>query len=178
VPIIATPSPKIAQKPKVYQVLITKDKLLRFEDKNLSNKANVPLAIKNKDVKPEEASVNKGEIGKIGNIIPKQSAEIAYSTRETDNDLSVFDGKNEASLESIFERNKLSYQYYNNKLFLYNNGLRGKEINYEKDGINRHFLFYESEFYEFFDNQYDKADLKLITDSNLIYELKLLLSER
>jgi hypothetical protein len=145
------------------------------ESINIWNKSKSPLVAKKNTLVASKDELDKPtlEATKIGLISPKESTEIAYETKDIDTDLSVFDGNNEPTLESLSARNRLSYQHINNKLFLYNSGSRGKEIEYMKDGVKRHFiLFYDGDLYEFLENQYERADLKLISDINLIQEVK------
>jgi hypothetical protein len=138
----------------------------------LSEKNRVPLATTQK-ITLQDFNKQANEISKPHLVLAhKQDTQIAYQLKDTDSDLSVFDGKNEPSLESISEKNKLSYQHYNEKLFLYNSNSRGKEIKLVANGMTRHFLFYENEFYEFNENQFDKSELFLVQSQELIEELK------
>lgn len=124
---------------------------------------------------PETHNLDKTPQAKIKNLRSiknnskkKQSGTLAYETRNNDSDLGIFDGKNEASLESIAEKNKLGYQYYNGKLFLIDPSVKGKEIHLNYNGKTRHFLLYDQEFFEFFDNRYEKSDLQSVKEPDLI----------
>jgi hypothetical protein len=179
------PQKTVAESPQVNtEALVTSNQnytVTRVQNRNrlvisrlrsVSEKNIVPLATTQK-ITLQDFDKQTNENGKshlvIGN---KQDTQIAYQLKDTDSDLSVFDGKNEPSLESISEKNKLSYQHYNEKLFLYNSNSRGKEIKLLSNGVARHFLFYENEFYEFNENQFDKSELNLVQNQELIQELK------
>lgn len=103
-----------------------------------------------------------------GNQKQNNHHNLAYNIKDADSDLGIFDGKNEPTLETMAEKNKLSYQYYNGKLFLFDPMVRGKEIHVTYKGKVRHFLYYEQEFFEFFDNSYQKTDLKRVLEHDVI----------
>lgn len=124
-------------------------------------------------IAPETHNLDKAPQAKIKNLRniknnKKENSTLAYQERSSDNDLGIFDGKNEATLETIAEKNKLSYQYYNGKLFLINPSVRGKEIHISYRGKVRHFLLYEQEYFEFFDDRYEKTDLLPVKEAYLI----------
>lgn len=96
----------------------------------------------------------------------------SFKTDRKENDKGIFDGKNEASLESISAKNKLSYQYYNNELFLYNNTSKGQEIRLKEGEIQKIYLYYEKNYYELNENQIEKVELRPITNSELINKLE------
>ncbi len=97
---------------------------------------------------------------------------LTYQTNKQDDDLGIFDGKRNTTLENDLKGNKLSYQYYGNKLFLYSNNVRGKELHLDEKTGKRHFLYYDKQFFEFFDNQIEKTELKPVTQPELIDRLK------
>lgn len=83
----------------------------------------------------------------------------------------IFDGPNEARLEDLAARNRLSYQYYNNQLFLYNNRSWGRELRMEIDGQEELFLYYESEYYHLNKNQVERTEPCPIKDQAMIKKL-------
>ncbi|WP_027000181.1 hypothetical protein [Eisenibacter elegans] len=66
---------------------------------------------------------------------------------------------------------KLSYQYYNNRLFLYNNTSRGIMYSLDINGENRKFLYYEGDFYELNSHQVEKTEALQVSDSLILKQL-------
>lgn len=106
---------------------------------------------------------------------PASSAQFEYY--DVNQDKRVYDGQNEESLESIATKNKLSYQYYDDMLFMYNNVSRGEKISIkDENSALRYFLYYEGEFYELNENQIERTELSPIRNQKLIRQLKKLIS--
>ncbi len=95
-----------------------------------------------------------------------------YQMSKKDNDLGIFDGKLDKTLENDTQGHKLLYQYYSGKLFVYSKNVRGTELHLDEKGNKRHFLYYDKQFYEFFDNQMEKSELKPVSQPELIDKLK------
>lgn len=110
---------------------------------------------------------------KVSNIYSaqKDNSSATSAAGSEDDVKGIFDGTNEANLEEIAERNKLNYQYYNNKLFLYPRGAHGKSIKLYNKGLERTFLYYESNYYELKESQVDTQQATPIRDETLIQEL-------
>lgn len=108
---------------------------------------------------------------KIGFVLDKESyIDIpSLSRKDTDNDVGIFDGKNESTLENSARINKLSYQHYNGVLFVYNdNASRKEQFTLNDNGVVRHFLYYEETFYEFFTDVTTTTEMLLVTDTELV----------
>ncbi|MCU0443466.1 MAG: hypothetical protein MUE85_01015 [Microscillaceae bacterium] len=139
----------------------------------ISPKNEAPLATIDKIDTRQEFDKRADESGKPRLVVEKkQNVPLAFESKNTNDDLSVYDGKNEPVLEKVSEKNKLTYQYYNNTLFLFNNNTRGKEFHLNINNKMRHFLLYENEYYEFNENQFNKSDLSKVEDSYLLQQLK------
>jgi hypothetical protein len=98
---------------------------------------------------------------------------LTYQIQKKDSDLGIFDGKHNKTLENDQQGHRLLYQYYGGKLFIFSKNVRGRELHLdEKGGNKRHFLYYDKQFYEFFDNQVEKSELKPVNQPELIDRLK------
>lgn len=110
-----------------------------------------------------------------GKAETKQQAEtnnIAYQTPKKDNDLGIFDGKQEKTLEHDTQGQKLLYQCYNGKLFVFSKHIKGTELHLDEKSGKRHFLYYDKQFFEFFENQVEKTELRPVNQPELIDRLK------
>ena len=124
-----------------------------------------------------KANKSKRFMSKIDNILESQKDTYAFEADDEEDVKGIFDGTNEANLEEIAQRNILSYQYYNDQLFLYNYQGSYKVIRTFIDKQERHFLHYEGRFYELKTPQIEKRELRSVNDSTLINNLQQLVSK-
>ncbi len=161
---------QVEEKVKAFEPEIVNLRLKNIPKKEPTIKNISPTIIVSES---ETHNLDKAPQAKVKNLRAiknnkKENLTLAYQERGSDDDLGIFDGKNEPSLETMAEKNKLSYQYYNGKLFLIDPNVKGKEIHFSYKGKIRHFLLYEQEYFEFFDDRYEKTELQIVKESDLI----------
>lgn len=140
--------------------------------------SSVPVAkqeLITQDTYTYDLKINKPRrfMSKVDNILGAQKEIYAIDPEDEEDVKGIFDGTNEANLEEIAHRNQLSYQYYNEELFLYNYQGSYKIIRIYIKEEERHFLYYQNQYYELNTNQVEKKELRAISNSDLIELLNL-----
>ncbi|MDX2302486.1 MAG: hypothetical protein NW226_06775 [Microscillaceae bacterium] len=140
--------------------------------------SSVPVAkqeLISQDTYTYDLKINKPRrfMSKVDNILGAQKEIYAIDPEDEEGVKGIFDGTNEANLEEIAHRNQLSYQYYNEELFLYNYQGSYKIIRIYIKEEERHFLYYQNQYYELNTNQVEKKELRAISNSDLIELLNL-----
>lgn len=102
-----------------------------------------------------------------------------FEVSNTDTDNGAFDRNSEIehSLERVMASKMLRYQYYNGQLWLYNNTNSGKQLHTLIDGKERHFLYYENVYYEFFESQMTETLMKPIRDKKILSLVKEMITQ-
>jgi hypothetical protein len=169
-----TPTPTTQSNPVTVNTLISDNNTVAKPTQEVS----VPTrqaTLRKENILPTLVKTNLKEEGKttlkvinIQNITKEEN--VVLDIERTDSDNGVYDrmSEDEISLEHLAARQRLKYQFYNNQLFLYNANSVGKKLQLEVNGKKRHFLYYEGDYYEFYENQMTETEMKIVQDSRLI----------
>lgn len=109
----------------------------------------------------------------------KQESNPSWLIKDIEEPKGVFDGVEQTTLEDISNKNRLSYQSYDEELFLYNNyDQNAKTVSLDFGGEEKEYLYLGGIFYEIQPNRVERTEAIKVQSKEIIARLEAVIDDK